>query len=96
MTDQTTPTPPRPTMADMPYEERAKCQWMQAEIIDCDEPLVIARIKPIDGSPVILYRDGLSIGVPADYVTPRPDLPRLEWPGDKNPDPAHEGEPRND
>lgn len=72
----------RPTLADMTPEEREACQWMQADIIGGDEPLVITRIDRTDWSAVILDRNGRLDGVPAGAVTPRPDLPRLEWPGD--------------
>lgn len=74
--------PPRPTLADMAEEERAACRWMQADIIGGDEPLVIARIDRADWSAVILDRNGRYDEVPAGAVTPRPDLPRMTWPGD--------------
>lgn len=73
--------PARPTLADIPEDERAACQWMQADIIGGDEPLVITRIDRTDGTALILDRNGCLDGVPAEHVTPRPDLPRLEWPG---------------
>lgn len=81
--DALLPTPPRPTLADMTEEEREACQWMQADIIGGDEPLVITRIDRTDWSAVILDRNGRLDGVPAGTVTPRPDLPRLEWPSDQ-------------
>lgn len=71
----------RPTLADMTEEEREACQWMQADIIGGDEPLVITRIDRTDWSAVILDQNGRLDGVPAGDVTPRPDLPRMEWPG---------------
>ena len=80
--------PARPTLADIPEDERAACQWMQADIIGGDEPLVITRIDRTDGTALILDRNGCLDGVPAEHVTPRPDLPRLTWPGDKKPAPA--------
>lgn len=61
--------PPLPTLADMTPEERAACAWMQADLAD--------------GGRMILDQNGRSDGVPADRVTPRPDLPRLEWPSDQ-------------
>ena len=71
-----------PTLADMTPEEWKACQWMQADIIGGDEPLVITRIDWTDGTALILDRNGRLDGVPAGHVTPRPDLPRMTWPGD--------------
>ena len=82
------PAPPRPTLADMAPRERAACRWMQADIIGGDEPLVITRIDRTDGTALILDQNGRLDGVPAGAVTPRPDLPRMTWPGNTKPDPA--------
>ena len=82
------PPAPRPTLADMTTEERDECQWMQADIVGGDEPLVIARVGRGGGSALILDRNGRSDWAPDEDVTPRPDLPRLEWPGDKKPAPS--------
>lgn len=78
----------RPTLADMTEEERAACQWMQADILGGDEPLVIAHIDRSDGTALILDQNGIYDETPAGAVTPRPDLPRLEWPGEQQSSPA--------
>ena len=82
------PAPPFPTLADMTDEERDECQWMQADIVGGDEPLVIARVGRGGGSALILDRNGRSDWAPDEDVTPRPDLPRMAWPGDEKPDAA--------
>lgn len=75
--------PSLPTLADMTEEERAECQWMQADIIVGHDPLLITRIERSDGTSTILDRNGRFDEVPAEDVTPRPDLPRMVWPGDQ-------------
>ena len=80
--------PKRPTLADMTPSKRVACQWMQADVIAGHEPLVITHIDRGDGAALILDRNGRSDWVPAEEVTPRPDLPRLEWPGTEKPSPA--------
>ena len=84
--------PPRPTLADMSMEERAECRWMQCDyggvIRDSQSRGVIGYLDHGDKVAVILTT---KCGIRRrDYasVTPRPDLPRLEWPGDQNPAPA--------
>lgn len=86
------PAPPRPTLADMTDEERAECQWMQADVDGFHEKLVIARIDQTDWSAVILDRNGRYDEVPAGAVTPRPDLPRMTWPGTEKPAPDLPGD----
>lgn len=84
--------PPRPTLAEMPPEERAECKWMQADVpeVSPDQTCIITRISP--GGATVLDRDGVAYRWFAlDSVTPRPDLPRMEWPGNKKPDPALPG-----
>ena len=79
------PPPPLPTLADIPPEERSASRWLQ-----CDHGIpgrsrsrgVIGYFDYEDEKAVILTT---TCGVQRrDYahVTPRPDLPRLEWPGD--------------
>lgn len=71
--------PPLPTLADMTPEEREACQWMQAQtwhevgiIVWMDELTEIAQlITRVNGVLERKFKD----------ITPRPDLPRLEWPG---------------
>ena len=69
--------PPRPTLADMTEEERAACQWMQCDVKG-DAPSVILRA----GGLCVHLVDKAGIPFKANHgdVTPRPDLPRLEWP----------------
>ena len=81
------PTPPRPTLADMPPEERAACDWMQADVEALDGPWLIIDPAAADHAHVV-DREGKNRLFPARYVTPRPDLPRWEWPGEQQPAPA--------
>ena len=74
--------PPRPTLADMTADERAECQRMQAEVKGDDSRVVIANPYWMDGSARVMGRDTRMRAVPWASITPRPDLPRLEWPGD--------------
>ena len=71
---------PRPTLADMTAEERAACQWMQADTNGGRD--VISNPCYDQGRATILLRDGTSIPVGMEKITPRPDLPRMEWPRD--------------
>ena len=71
---------PRPTLADMTPEERAACQWMQADTNGGRD--VISNPCYDQGRATILLRDGTSIPVGMEKITPRPDLPRMEWPRD--------------
>ena len=73
------PDPPLPTLADMTPEERAACQWMQADTNGGRD--VISNPCYDQGRATILLRDGTSIPVGMEKITPRPDLPRMEWPG---------------
>ena len=71
----------RPTLADMTAEEREACQWMQADVYDTEGEWVI-RESPHSNAVQLVNRAGKCLTVAAKDVTPRPDLPRLEWPGD--------------
>ncbi|MHC9650340.1 hypothetical protein ACQXZ2_10680 [Corynebacterium diphtheriae] len=66
-----------PTLADMTVEEREKCVLMQAQ--DAGGKLCIILYASPSGASVI-YRGGANGSWGLDSVTPRPDLPRLEWP----------------
>lgn len=73
----------RPTLADMTDEERAACIRMQ-----CDTGPnrsvrgFIADVYP--GGCRVIERDTCKWrSCSDDLVTPRPDLPRMEWPSDK-------------
>lgn len=82
------PAPPRPTLAGMTLEEREERQWMQADVKDVFGRWVITYPCDDDGYVGVVSDSGWPELFPANRVTPRPDLPRLEWPGDKKPDPA--------
>ena len=79
---------PRPTLADMTEEERAACQWMQADVANHSVRYVITNPCDEDGEVALLAADGKIEWMFPEYVTPRPDLPRWEWPGDKKAAPA--------
>lgn len=79
------PTPP--TLADMTPSKRAACQWMQADVAGRSMRYVIANPHENDGEVTLLDSDGGIDWVFPEYVTPRPDLRRMEWPGD-TPSPA--------
>ena len=80
------PPPPRPTLADMTPQERAACQWMQADVEGRNTRYVIANPDGGDGEASLIDSDGKIDWVFLEYVTPRPDLPRLEWPSDQKSD----------
>ena len=81
------PTPP--TLADMTVEEREACRWMQANVLNHDTYYVIAEPHGDDGSVITVSpKSGELVRFPASWITPRPDLPPLELPGDKKPTPA--------
>ena len=75
------PTPPLPTLADMTPEDRDECQWMQADVADHDTRYVIANPHDRHGEVTLVAADGQFEWILPEYVTPRPDLPRMEWPG---------------
>lgn len=74
---------PRPTLADMTYEERRECRWMQADVIGFRGKYVLVSPSDWDGDAVLLDREGDVYYEHHARVTPRPDLPRMEWPGNK-------------
>lgn len=82
------PTPSRPTLADMTPRERRACQWLQADVKGVETRAVIVNPHEEDGTASVVWPGGFN--EPADWeeVTPRPDLPRREWPGDEKPAPA--------
>ena len=77
--------PPLPTLAEMTLDEQDECVGMQADLAQGD------RVVILDGTPehddrVQVLDSSLDVYRPvAALVTPRPDLPRMEWPGDKKP-----------
>ena len=82
------PPPPRPTMADMTPEERKACRWLQADMEDEVTRAVIIHPYWEDGSARVLWSGGFIEQIGWERVTPRPDLPRVTWPGDQQPAPA--------
>ena len=76
------PTPPRPTLADMTPEERDACQWMQADLNGYGSRVVIVNPCWDDGSARVMWMHTRIGVVPQRSITPRPDLPRMTWPGD--------------
>lgn len=72
---------PLPTLADMTDDERASCRWMQADIKPWGRAVIIDPDRNSGRAALIDRDDGLTYW---DYyrVTPRPDLPCLEWPDD--------------
>ena len=73
-------TPKLPTLADMTPEERKACQWMQADIHGGGRG-VIAFITE-DDLAAIWFENPNQKHFELSEVTPRPDLPKLKWPGD--------------
>ena len=84
--DALLPAPPLPTLADMTEEERAACQWMQADVYSFDRRMVITEVRTMSAD--LIERDGERWNVGLERVTPRPDLPRLTWPSDTDAAPA--------
>ncbi len=72
------PTPKRPTMEDTPPEERESCQWMQADVQGQGRAAIIIPVLG-DGRSVLIDMRGDVIYKDYERVTPRPDLPRMEW-----------------
>lgn len=78
--------PQRPTLADMTTEERAACRWMQADVANRSVRYVIVTPYDEEGDAELASADGGIEWFSPDRVTPRPDLPRLEWPGTEKPE----------
>lgn len=78
MTNNATPAPKRPTLEDMPPEERWACQWMQADVQGQGRAAIIIPVLG-DGRSVLIDMRGDVIYKDYERVTPRPDLPRMEW-----------------
>ncbi len=78
-----------PTLSDMTPEERAECRWMQCDVEDYEGRAVILLPNATGGRAILTDRGGSVIYEDHDCITPRPDLPRLTWPGDTPETPAH-------
>ena len=77
------PPPKRPTLADVSGPDREACRWMQADVENRGVRYVIVAPYDEDDYAGLISADGGIAWVPLGYVTPRPDLPRMTWPGDK-------------
>lgn len=90
------PAPPHPTLADMTEEERGKHVGGQVDVSDeaFGGRAILTGFETVTlmgmefPRALILTRDCRTFSVPTDEVTPRPGLPRLEWPGTEKPAPA--------
>ena len=82
------PTTTRPTLDDMTDKERDACRGMQADVEGMSGRYVIIHPRQGAGAVAAVSEDGEIKWFVPGQVTPRPDLPRLEWPGNKQPDPA--------
>lgn len=82
------PTPPQSlkTLADMTADERAACQWMQADT--ARGRVVIIAPDSSDGYAKLLDQGGGVTHENHELITPRPDLPRMTWPVDQEATPA--------
>lgn len=77
------PAPTRPTLADMTLDEQDECAGMQADLAQGDRVVILDGTPDHDGFVHVLER-GLDVYRPSpEDVTPRPDLPRLEWPANR-------------
>jgi hypothetical protein len=76
----------RPTLADMTPEERRSCRFMQADTETWGRAVILLPNEG-GGRAVTLDQWGHVAYEVRDRITPRPDLPRMEWPGDQKPEP---------
>lgn len=74
--------PKHPTLADMTAKERANCHRMQADVKGYENRAVIIQPYWRNGSARVMWAASRVEAVSWAHITPRPDLPRLEWPGD--------------
>ena len=82
------PAPAPRTLADMTREERAECRRMQAEVKGYEDRAVIIQPYWKDGSARVMWATSRVEAVSWAHITPRPDLPRLTWPGEQQPAPT--------
>ena len=74
------PTPP--TLANMTDDERDECAGMQADLAQGDRVVILDGTPDSDGLVQVLEKSLDVYSTHPDDVTPRPDLPRMEWPGE--------------
>ena len=80
--DALLPAPPRLTLADLTMPGRRACNWMQCDVEGQDgEWMIIDPFDDEDHAHVVGRRRGNMRIFQAKHVTPRPDLPRMEWDG---------------
>ena len=85
------PPPPRPTLADMTPDERDECTGMQADLAQGDRVVILDGHPGLDGRVLVLESSLDTLRPTPKEVTPRPDLHRLELPGEQKPAPALPG-----
>lgn len=71
--------PKPPTLADMSPEERTACKWAQADAEQQGRTVILQPNASV-GRALMLDPEANLVYAARDEVTPRPDLPRLEWP----------------
>ena len=71
---------PSPTLADMTVEDRSACRWAQADVGQMGLRHVITVPDRGDGHAALLNPWGGVSYKTHDTITPRLDLPRMEWP----------------
>lgn len=69
----------RPALADMTLSERSSCQWMQADTAR-GRGIILTVSESSEGCAAILGQSGVVTYESHSRITPRPDLPRFEWP----------------
>lgn len=72
------------TLADMTEWERGECLWMQADVKGRKTRVAIIYPHWEPGVARVVSPGGFVDPIDWREITPRPDLPRLEWPIDKN------------
>ena len=78
--------PKRPTLANMTLKESGECQWLQADVEGRPNRAVLFDPVRTAHTARVMWDDGEITTELTSHVTPRPDLPRLEWPGTEKPD----------
>ena len=70
------------TLAEMTDKEQEACQWMRADLEGGECRAVIINPFWEDGRARVLWPGGFIEEIDWREITPRPDLPRMMWPGD--------------
>lgn len=85
--DALLPAPKHPTLAGMTAGERVACKWMQADTEQQGRTVIISPNASV-GRALMIDQEANLLYVARDEVTPRPDLPRMEWPDTEKAAPA--------